>query len=93
MYLHIGNDYTVRTKDIIGIFDIENTSLSKSTRDFLKNAEKLKRVIYTTYEMPKSFIVCLDESLTEKIYVSQLACATLRKRFENGKSKKYSDLF
>lgn len=93
MYLHIGNDYTVRTKDIIGIFDIENTSLSKDTRDFLKMSEKNKRVIYTTFEMPKSFIVCLDESLTEKIYVSQLACATLRKRFENQKSKKYSDLF
>ncbi|MBP1573562.1 MAG: DUF370 domain-containing protein [Oscillospiraceae bacterium] len=93
MYLHIGNDYTVRTRDIIGIFDIENTSLSKDTRDFLKVSEKNKRVVYTTFEMPKSFVVCLDESLTEKIYVSQLSCATLKKRFENQKRKKYSDLF
>lgn len=97
MYLHIGNDYSVLTKDIVGIFDIENTSISKSTREFLKNAEKLKRVIYTTYEMPKSFVVCLDESLTEKIYVSQLSCATLKKRFVNAfakaKNKEYSDLF
>lgn len=81
VYLHIGNDYTLRIKDIIGIFDIENSSVSKDTRDFLKNAEKLKRVVYTTYELPKSFVVCLDESLNETVYVSQLSCATLRKRF------------
>ena len=81
MYLHIGNDYTLRTKDIIGIFDIENTSVSKDTKDFLKNAEKLKRVVYTTYELPKSYAVCLDESLNEIVYISQLSCATLKKRF------------
>lgn len=81
MYLHIGNDYSVREKDIVGIFDLENTSISKFTKEYLANAEKLGRVIYTTYEMPKSYIVCFDESLTEKVYISQLACSTLKKRY------------
>lgn len=83
MYLHIGNDYSVLARDIVGIFDIENTSVSKSTKEFLANAQRLKRVVYTTYDMPKSFIVCLDKTLTERVYISQLSCATLRKRMNN----------
>ena len=35
MFLHLGNNYLVNTKDIIGIFDIENTSVSANTRNFL----------------------------------------------------------
>ena len=80
MYLHIGNDYSVLSKDVIGIFDIENTSISKGTKDFFANASKMGRVVYTTYDMPKSFVVCLDKNLDEKVYVSLLSCATLRKR-------------
>ena len=81
MYLHIGNDYIVNTSEIVGIFDIENSSISKDTKDYFVKAEKNKRVIYCTYDFPKSFIVCLDKNFTETVYVSQLSCATLLKRF------------
>ena len=40
IYLHLGNETVIRTDDIVAIFDIENTSVSKITRSFLKNAEK-----------------------------------------------------
>lgn len=79
MYLHLGNDYIVNEKDIIGIFDIENTSISKSTKDFLKKAEKNKNVVYCSYEMPKSFIVC-ENKKDKKVYISQMSCRTLFKR-------------
>ena len=42
MYLHLGQDYVVHTRDIIGIFDIESSSVAKNTRQFL---------------LPKSFVV------------------------------------
>lgn len=87
MYLHLGNDYIVRVKDIVGIFDIENSSISADTKEFFVKAEKNRRVIYCTYDFPKSFVVCLDEDLTEKVYVSQLSCATLLKRFEKLKNQ------
>ena len=35
MYLSIGNDMAVREHSIIGIFDLDNTSTSKRTREFL----------------------------------------------------------
>ena len=80
MYLHLGNDYIVNEKDIIGIFDIENSSVSQITKQFLSLASKNARVVNCTYEMPKSFVVCLDKDLTETVYISQLACSTLLKR-------------
>ena len=79
MYIHLGNDYIINDKEILGIFDIENTSIGKATKDFLANAEKQGNVIYTSYEMPKSFIVC-NKNGVEKVYVSQLSPSTLRKR-------------
>lgn len=83
MYLHIGNDYMINSRNIVGIFDIENSSTSALTRDFLAAAEKNKRVIYCTYELPKSFVVCFDDkTLEERVYISQLSCATLLKRYK-----------
>ena len=83
MYLHLGNDFMVNTKEIIGIFDIENTSVSKITKDFLNESANKKRVVNCTYEMPKSFVVCLDCDFTETVYISQMSCQTLLKRFNS----------
>jgi len=83
MYLHIGNNYSVDIRDIVGIFDIENTTVEKWTKLLLERAEKEKHCVYTTYEMPKSFIITVKKG-TERIYISQLSAATLRKRLENG---------
>ena len=43
MYLHLGQDIVVRSSDIIGIFDIENTSVSKSAKEYLGEQEKRRR--------------------------------------------------
>lgn len=79
MYLHLGEETVVRMKDIIGIFDIENTSISKHTKDFLAGSEKGGRVVTVSYEMPKSFVVCEDDG-KERVYISQISTATLKKR-------------
>ena len=54
MYLHLGGDVVVRSSDIIGIFDIENTSVSKLTKEYLGEQEKRHRVITVSPELPKS---------------------------------------
>ena len=75
MYLHIGEDTLVRDKDIIGIFDMDTSTVNKATRDYLKKAEKDKRVIYVNYDLPKCFVV------TDKnVFVSQINTGTLNKR-------------
>lgn len=83
IYLHIGNNYSVDTRDIVGIFDIENTTVEKCTKILLDRAEKEKKCVYTTYEMPKSFIITVKNG-RERLYISQLAASTLRKRLADG---------
>lgn len=75
MYIYLGGDTAISTKDIIGIFDMDTSTINKATRDYLSKAEKDKKVVYVNYELPKSFIVCRD-----KIYVCPLNTATLLKR-------------
>lgn len=81
MYIHLGNEKLVRTDEIIGIFDLESTTVSKRTRDFLTKAEKAKEVVTITYELPKSFVVCAKPNTKkQKIYISQISSSTLLKR-------------
>lgn len=82
MYLHLGQDTVITTESIIGIFDIDECTISKKTRDYLAAAEKNKRVVNVSYELPKSFVVCQknDETI---VYISQLSTKTLIKRSRN----------
>lgn len=82
MYLHLGADEVVKKSEIIGIFDIENTSVSKDTRDFLSKISKNSEVVYVNQEMPKSFVVC-KENGKNKVFISPISVATLKKRFGN----------
>lgn len=82
MYLHIGGDFLLRSEDIVGIFDIENTSVSKITKEFLKESEKNKKVITTSYDLPRSYV--LDKE--SRVFISPISPATLLKRIENDKS-------
>ena len=79
MYLHLGQDIVVAEDDIIGIFDLDNTTSSHLTRKFLSDAEKAGRVISVSEELPNSFVVC-SEDIETKIYLSQLTSQTLLKR-------------
>ena len=82
MYLHLGENTVVRTDNIIGIFDMDTSSISKWTKDYLSNATKNKRVINVSMELPKSFVVC-NENNEIKVYVSQISSQTLMKRKSN----------
>lgn len=79
MYLHLGQDTIVTTDRIVGVFDLDNTTVSKHTRDFLARAQKEGRVVDVTSELPKSFIVCEDGGI-ETVYLSQMSPATLLRR-------------
>lgn len=80
MILHLGNDCTVRDRDVVGVFDMENTTIGQETRRFLADAEKGGRVVDVTAELPRSFIVCAERDGSETVYLSQISPATLKKR-------------
>ena len=80
MYLSIGNDMAVRESSIIGIFDMDNTSTSKRTREFLNKAQK-EGLVVPCDDLPKSFVVTAEYGLT-RVYETTLASATLEKRLK-----------
>lgn len=75
MYIHLGENTVITDEGIIGIFDMDTSTVNKATRDYLTLAEKSGRVEYVNYDLPKSFIVTDDT-----IYVSPINTATLHKR-------------
>ena len=85
MFLHIGVDTVIKTEDIIGIFDLDTSTVSRHTRKYLNTAQKDGKVITVTDDLPKSFIVCTDEDDRSKkiIYLSQISSQTLLKRAGN----------
>ena len=80
MYLNIGNDMAVREKSIIGIFDMDNTSTSRRTREFLEKAEKEGQVIPCD-DLPKSFILTAEYGF-DRVYLTSLSASTLEKRLK-----------
>ena len=82
MYLHLGEKTVIKTSDIRGIFDLDNTTVSKNTREYLSQAQKSGDIINVSYELPKSFIVC-EENDKKRIYISQLSSQTLYRRIIN----------
>ena len=84
MYLHLGNDFTVNDDYIVGIFDMDNTTVSKRGRHFLSDAEKNGLVVNTSDDLPKSFIVTVENGKTT-VYISSISPQTLMKRSRSGK--------
>ncbi len=76
MYLHLGNDVVVDMSTVIGIFDMDNTTVSHETRNFLQKAQKDGMVIDVAEDLPKSFIVTESGGKT-CVYISSLASRTL----------------
>lgn len=82
MYLHIGQDTVVQDRDIIGIFDMDNTTVSKDTVQFLSAAEKNGEIRNVSpLELPKSFLIC-EAKRQKTIYLSPVSVGTVLKRAE-----------
>ena len=80
MYLSIGNDMAVRDRSIIGIFDLDNTSVSKRTQQFLNQAEKEGQVVPCD-DLPKSFVLTAEYGMN-RLYLTSLSTSTLEKRMK-----------
>ena len=80
MYLSIGSDMAVRERTIIGIFDMDNTTTSRRTREFLAAAEKEGQVVPCD-DLPKSFVLTAEYGFS-RVYLTALSSATLEKRLK-----------
>lgn len=79
MYRSIGDGLSIRERSIIGIFDLDNTSYSKHTRNFLSNAEENGQVIPVSQDLPKSFLLSREYGM-DHVYLLQFSSGTMEKR-------------
>ncbi len=84
MYVHAGNNRIIRTRGIIGIFDMDTATIALPTREYLKKKEKLGRMINIKEEIPKSFIVTVNEDKEDTVYVSQISTHAIAGRINSG---------
>lgn len=79
MYIRVEEDAVVLDKDIIGIFDMDNTTVSRLGRNFLPNAEKNGMIINQTEDLPKSYVVTSQNKET-KVFISSVSSKILASR-------------
>lgn len=81
MYLHIGNGVSVRERDIIGIFDLDTSTVSKTTKKFLNEKSKEGNLEYTDSDLPRSFVFC-SEGNKYKVKLSRISSIGLKQRID-----------
>jgi hypothetical protein len=81
MFLHIGNGKSVKKKEIIGIFDLDTATVSKTGKNFINKMQKEGRLEYDDFDLPRSFVLA-DCGNTQKIYLSRISAQGLKLRFK-----------
>ena len=79
-YLHLGQNEIVPGHRVIGIFDLDNTTVNARGREFLERAEKEGQIVPWD-DLPKSFILTAEYGMT-KIYQTSLSTQTLAKKLK-----------
>lgn len=75
MFLHIGADVSVRSKDVVAIIDIKSAELAEATREFLQVMDSESTLLDISQNNPRSFVVT-----REKVYLSPISAVTLAGR-------------
>lgn len=78
MYLHIGGEYAIPEKTIIGVFDFDSNTLPGNRGSkFLMQAEKENRIEYISFDLPESIIVAID-----RVYISPVSTDIIKSRMK-----------
>ena len=80
MYIHLGRDYVLNDRDVIGIFNLETTTISPRGREFLNYAQKNGAVVSLSEERPQIYV--LAAAPVDSVYLSELSSTAMKKRTE-----------
>jgi extracellular matrix regulatory protein B len=75
MFVHLGGEVMVRSREIVAIINSENSMGAQSTREFLKNAREKGAIQEMEPNNFKSMVVT-----DHTVYLSPISALTLRKR-------------
>ena len=78
MKVYLAGETFVKDTDIIGIFDLDSATISKSTREYLNTQETDKKIVYSNLlEFPRAFVVTDDKTI-----ITPIASKTISRRIE-----------
>lgn len=80
-YLQLEKGESIDKSEIIGIFDIDISSVSPNTKEFFRRMEEEKGVISLCNDLPKSFLLT-DGEFVDRIYITGLSSESIKKRLE-----------
>ncbi len=83
MYLHLGADRVLRTDRIIGIFDLDTSTIGPDTRHFLSRAQRAGHVESIGDDLPKSFVLAEGDA-GGRVYIGPLNTPTIKSRLAAG---------
>ncbi len=87
MYLHIGNKQSVKKKNIIGIFDLDTSTVTKTGKDFINGLERTGAVEYSDDDLPRSFVL-VSEGKKCKAKLSRISSKGLLARLNDDNYEK-----
>ena len=73
MFINIKKGVTLRESDVIGIFDMDNATMSDTTNKFLKKNENDGKLV-TVDDLPKTFVL-----VKNTVYFSTKTASHLKK--------------
>ena len=79
MYLHIGNGKSVKKKNVIGIFDLDTSTVTKTGKEFINKSERRGAVEYDDDDLPRSFVL-VEDNKKYKVILSRISSKGLTAR-------------
>lgn len=79
MYLNIGKEYIIKSKNIIGIFNIDYIKNTKEFKTMYKSLEEENNIIKATDGKEKTFIL-VEKDRNKKGYITNIGVNTIAKR-------------
>ena len=80
-YLFIESGEGMRTRDVVGIFNLDHITQSKTTGRCLAEAQRNMRIVNVANDLPKSLIV-MEEAYGSRFYLSGLSTDAIMRRLE-----------
>ena len=87
MFIHIGNGKSVLKDRVIGNFDLDTATTSKTGKDFINRKEKEGLVEYSDFDLPRSFLL-VEEEGEYRVMLSRISTLGLKERVKESSYEK-----
>ena len=81
MYISLGKNTFLTEEEIIGVFDLDITSQSHLTREFLSGSEKRGQIQNVAEDIPNAFVLC-GKKEKQTVFLIQNTSGTLKKKLD-----------